>query len=132
MKKLKSILVFALFLLSLGAFAQTKSKVIALVTKADWCSTCKANGNRVVTEVLPLYQEPQVKIVVNDLTDKQTKATSNAILVAEGIAKISAKSNTTGQITFINASTKKVISKISVAKSNAEIKNAFDEAIRKS
>ena len=131
MKNLKSIFVVALFLLSLGAFAQTKSKVIAVVTKADWCPTCKVHGARVVTEVLPLYSEPQVKIVVNDLTDKQTKATSRITLVSEGIVKATSKSNTTGEITFINATTKKIISKISVAKSNAEITKAFDEAIKK-
>lgn len=132
MKNFKSIFVVALLLLSLGALAQTKSKVIVVVTKADWCPTCKVHGSRVVSEVLLLYKEAQVKIVVNDLTDKQTKATSKATLVAEGIEKATSKSNTTGEITFINTSTKKVISKISVAKSNDEIKKALDEAISKS
>lgn len=132
MKYLKSIFKIVLLLFSLGAFAQTNTKVIAVVTKADWCPTCKVHGSRVVSEVLPLYKEPEVKILVNDLTDKQTKETSKATLVAEGIEKAMNKSNTTGEITFINATTKKIISKISVAKSNEEIKNAFEEAIQKS
>lgn len=132
MKHLKSFLIIVLFLFSLGGFAQTNTKVIAVVTKADWCPTCKVHGSRVVSEVLPLYNAPQVKIIVNDLTDKQTKATSKAVLMSEGIEKATSKSNTTGEITFINATTKKIISKISVAKSNEEIKNAFDEAILKS
>jgi hypothetical protein len=132
MKHLKSFLIIVLFLFSLGGFAQTNTKVIAVVTKADWCPTCKVHGSRVVSEVLPLYNAPQVKIIVNDLTDKQTKATSKAALVSEGIEKATSKSNTTGEISFINATTKKIISKISVAKSNEEIKKAFDEAILKS
>lgn len=132
MKNLKSFFVVALFLLSLCTFAQTSTKVIAVVTKADWCPTCKVHGSRVVSEVLPLYKEPEVKILVNDLTNKQTKTTSKATLSSEGIEKAISKSNTTGEITFINAATKKIISKISVAKSNEEIKNAFEEAIKKS
>lgn len=132
MKHLKSFLIIVLFLFSLGGFAQTNTKIIAVVTKADWCPTCKVHGSRVVSEVLSLYNAPQVKIIVNDLTDKQTKATSKAVLMSEGIEKATSKSNTTGEITFINATTKKIISKISVAKSNEEIKNAFDEAILKS
>lgn len=132
MKKLKSLLALVLLLLSAGAFAQTQTKVIAVVTKADWCPTCKVHGARVVTEVLPLYKAPEVKIMVNDLTDDKTKVSSNLNLKQEGITKAMGRNQTTGEITFINATTKKVISKISVAKSNDDIKKAFDQAISKS
>lgn len=132
MKQLKSFFIVTLFIFSLSSFAQTSTKVIAVVTKADWCPTCKANGPRVVTEVLSLYKEPQVKIIVNDLTNKETKANSKTILKSEGIEKATSRSNTTGEITLINASNKKVISKISVAKSNTEILKAIEEAIQKS
>ncbi|MDI9310653.1 MAG: hypothetical protein QM535_10590 [Limnohabitans sp.] len=132
MKKIKSFLALVLLLLSAGAFAQTQTKVIAVVTKADWCSTCKTHGTRVVTEVLPLYKAPEVKIMINDLTDNKTKASSKQNLEQEGIAKAMKNNNTTGELTFINTTTKKVISKISVAKSNDDIKKAFDLAISKS
>ncbi|PWA06727.1 hypothetical protein [Flavobacterium laiguense] len=130
MKNLK--LVVALFLVSFGAFAQTESKVYAVVTKADWCPTCKEHGTRVITEVLPLYKEPVVSILVYDVTDSETKKASSVALESLGIDKEITKRNVTGEIAFINAKTKKIISRISVAKSNEQIKKAFDQAIIKS
>lgn len=132
MKKIKLLFALVLMLVTVGAFAQTQTKVYAVITKADWCPTCKEHGTRVVTEVLPLYKTAEVKMLINDLTDAKTKASSKEDLKQEGIGKPMSKSNTTGEITFINAKTKKVISKISVAKSNDEIKYAFDQAILKS
>lgn len=130
MKNLK--LVVALFLVSFGAFAQTESKVYAVVTKADWCLTCKAHGTRVITEVLPLYKEPEVSILVYDATDNETKKGSSIALEELGIDEVITKRNVTGEIAFINSKTKKIISRISVAKSNEKIKNAFDQAMIKS
>lgn len=132
MKKIKSLLVLFLLLLSVGSFAQTQTKVFAVITKADWCPTCKLHGSRVVTEILPQYKVPEIKIIINDLTDAQTKANSKINLKQEGLEKVISEKNTTGEITFINAITKKVISKISVAKSNNDIKKAFNQAISKS
>ena len=129
MKNLK--LVIAVFLVSLGAFAQTESKVYAVVTKAAWCPICKEHGTRVITEVLPLYKEPEVTILVYDATDNETKKASSVALESLGIDKEITKRNVTGEISFINAKTKKIISRISVAKSNEKIKNAFDQAIIK-
>lgn len=130
MKNLK--LVVALFLVSFGAFAQAESKVYAVVTKADWCPTCKEHGTRVITEVLPLYKEPEVLILVYDATDNATKKASRVALETIGIDKEITNRNVTGEIAFVNANTKKVISRISVAKSNEQIKKAFDQAIIKS
>jgi hypothetical protein len=130
MKNLK--LVIAVFLVSLGAFAQTESKVYAVVTKAAWCPICKEHGTRVITEVLPLYKEPIVTILIYDATDDETKKASSVALESLGIDKEITKRNVTGEISFINAKTKKIISRISVAKSNEKIKNAFDDAIIKS
>jgi hypothetical protein len=130
MKNLK--LVIAVFLVSLGAFAQTESKVYAVVTKAAWCPVCKEHGTRVITEVLPLYKEPKVTILVYDATDNETKKASSITLESIGIDKEITKRNVTGEIAFINAKTKKIISRISVAKSNEQIKKAFDQAIIKS
>lgn len=130
MKNLK--LVVALFLISFGVFAQTESKVYAVVTKADWCPTCKEHGTRVITEVLPLYKEPEVSILVYDATHNATKKASSVALETIGIDKEITNRNVTGEIVFVNANTKKVISRISVAKSNEQIKKAFDQAIIKS
>jgi thiol:disulfide interchange protein len=130
MKNLK--LVVTLFLISFGALAQTESKVYAVVTKADWCPTCKEHGTRVITEVLPLYKEPEVSILVYDATDNATKKASSVALETIGIDKEITDRNVTGEIAFVDANTKKVISRISVAKSNEQIKKAFDQAIIKS
>lgn len=130
MKNLK--LAITVFLVSLGAFAQTESKVYAVVTKAAWCPICIQHGNRVVTEVLPLYKAPEVSVLAYDATDDATKKESRVALEAVGIDKKITERNVTGEISFINAKTKKVISRISVAKSNEQIKNAFEQAIKKS
>lgn len=130
MKNLK--LVIAVLFVSLGAFAQTESKVFAVVTKAAWCPVCKVHGTRVITEVLPLYKASEVTILVYDATNDETKKASSIALEKLGVDKEITKRNVTGEISFINAKTKKIISRISVAKSNDKIKNEFDQAIIKS
>ena len=132
MKAVK-VLMAAFFLLA-GAnlYAQSSSKVIAVVNKADWCGTCEKNGERVMMNVFSKYKEPQVTLVNNDLTDDKTKAASKEALEKLGVYALVAGEKKTGLVTFIDTKTKKVVGTISLAKSNEEIKEAFDKAIKKS
>jgi hypothetical protein len=132
MKPIKAFIVALLILGGSTLYAQSNSKVIAVVNKANWCPVCEKNGERVMTQVLTQYKEPQVTIVANDLTDEDTKAESKAALEKLGVYKLVEADNKTGQIIFIDRKNKKVINKISVAKSNDELKKAFDQAIRRS
>ena len=130
MKALKFTFLALFVMMSSAAYAQSSSKVIAVVNKADWCGTCQKHGERIMTEVLPDYKEPQFSIAANDLTNDKTKAASKASLEKLGVYEVVANENKTGQIILIDSKTKKVISKISVAKSTEELKQAFDSAIK--
>lgn len=131
--KVIKVLMAAFFLLA-GAnlFAQSNSKIIAVVNKADWCSTCQKNGERVMSNVLSKYEEPQVTIGINDLTNDETKAASKKALEKLGVYALIANEKKTGLVTFIDVKTKKIVGTISVAKSDEEIKDAFDKAIKNS
>ena len=131
MKNLKTLItIFALFI-GITAFAQDKTKVIALVTKANWCPTCKANGERMSKEVFSAYKTGELKVIANDLTDDVSKKACKKAIGEAGVAKIAEGSNSTGIITLIDAKTKKVITTISVAKTTEEIKAAIDESLKK-
>jgi hypothetical protein len=121
----------ALLTLTVNVFAQSNAKVIAVITKADWCGVCKKNGPRVMVDVIPGYKGETVQVIINDLTDDKTSMAGKAELETAGVYKEVSKDKATGVITLVDANTKMVISKISVAKSNEEIMKAFDEAIMK-
>lgn len=127
MKTLKLVLlVFTMSLLTNKVMAQTEPAVIAVVTKAKWCPTCVKNENRVASEVLSKIDDTKVAILVNDLSDKETKATAKETLKKAGLENLKLKA--TGVITFVNAKTKKEILSISVSKPSEEIAAAFAKA----
>lgn len=60
-----------------------QTKVIALVNKASWCHVCQENGARFEKEIMPMaMQNPNVQIVMNDVSDNNTKAASLPMLNA--------------------------------------------------
>jgi hypothetical protein len=119
---------------SANAIAQnTNPKIIAVVNKASWCHVCKANGPRVEKDLMPmLMKNNDVLVVVNDLSDDKTKEASKAMIKKTGISNFTKKKTGTGMIYFLDAKSKKLISTISLAKSNDEIKMAFMNALSKS
>lgn len=129
MKALKLTFLALFVMMGSALYAQSNSKVIAVVNKAEWCGTCQKNGERVMTEVLSQYKAPQVSIAANDLTNEATKEESKKSLESLGVYELVASEKKTGQIILIDSETKKVISRISVAKSTKELKEAFDSAI---
>lgn len=108
------------------------NKVIVMVNTASWCPTCKANGSRVEKEVVSTYMSnPKFQVVVNDLSNDETKAKSKQMCESAGIMKVAQNNNGTGVIYFINSETKEVVSQIGVSKSSEEIKKAFESAATK-
>lgn len=106
-------------------------KVIVMVNTATWCPACKANGQRVEKDVISQYMNnSKCQILVNDLSNDQTKSASKKSCDKAGITEVASKNNATGVIYFINSTTKKVISQVSVTKTDKEIKKAFDDAIQ--
>jgi hypothetical protein len=75
--------------------------MLALLTKADWCSVCKANGGR-VTEVLAKgVAQGNYELVVLDITDDQTTAAGQKVVDEKGLTEV-ASGNAPGTIVFID------------------------------
>jgi hypothetical protein len=105
-------------------------KLIVLVNTAKWCPVCKANGPRVEKNVLSKYRENKdYQIMINDLSNKDTKKASEQEYVAAGIQEVAKSNKGTGVIYFIDYKSKRLISMISVAKTDEEIIYAFDKAL---
>lgn len=105
-------------------------KVIVIVTKANWCGTCKANGARTVENFTTNNQDNYFQLVANDLTDKNTKKTSLESLKKIGYDKIGKKLSSTGTLSFYDSKSKKLITQVSVSKSNEEVTQIMND-IRK-
>ena len=127
------IIVFITVMGALNVSAQSEnSKVIVLLNKASWCSVCQANDSRVKKDLMPiLMQDKDVQLVVNDISNKDTKAASKPMLDKTGIFSFAKKNTGAGMLYFIDAKTKKLISSVSISKSNEEIMKMYKEALSK-
>lgn len=130
MKTTKSILVSLVLILfvSVSAFAQSNSKVIAVVNHADWCSACKNNGERAQAVFKANNADGTIQFVVNNLTNDETKAQSAETLKKLGLGKAMAEYKGTGVVYFFDANSKKLINNVSVAKSDQKIAQALSTA----
>lgn len=130
MKTLKLVAFFVAFLsFSNVSFAQSGLEerppaeipnVAFVLSKSASCGVCKANEKRVMDEVLSKLEGEHTKLVINDLSNKDTKEASANLLTKLEISDLVGKKNT-GVIYFINLDTKKLISTISLAKPSKEI-----------
>jgi len=129
MKKVKSIIATALFavVFSIGAFAQTAPKIIAVVNQADWCSVCKANGQRAMGAFMENNREGTISLVVNDVTSSETKKKSAEGLRTNGLTDAMKNYKAAGVLYFFDAKTKKPITQVTVANSNEEIAYVMGE-----
>lgn len=106
------------------------AKVIVVVNSASWCGVCKKNGPRLEQSILPAYmKDSNYQVIVNDLSDDNTKAASNKMLADAGLVDFDKEHKSTGMIYFIDAQSKKQISSISVSKSDEEIQKAFNQSL---
>ena len=127
MKAVKSIFanVALILLVSVSAFAGTGSKVIAVINKADWCPTCEKNGQRAMSCFMENNKDMAIRFVANDVTDEESKAKSVEELKKVGLDKAMAEYKMTGVAYFFDAESKKLITQVSVAKSNEELAEAM-------
>lgn len=132
---MKKLLLAAVLVLSvtLTVSAQENSpKVIALVNKASWCPVCQANGPRFEKDIMPMaMNDKNVLIVMNDLSDDKTKKASLPMLEKAGVAAFAKSHKGTGTLYFIDAKSKKLISQVSLAQSDEEIKKVYMAAVSK-
>lgn len=123
MKTIKSILTVVFFTLIMAgsAIAQSDAKVIAVINKADWCGTCVKNGDRAMMAMMKGNMDGNVHFIKNDLTNDETKKKSMAVLKEFGFDKILSEYKGTGMVYFFDVESKKLINKISVAKSDDKL-----------
>jgi YesN/AraC family two-component response regulator len=121
MKNIKLIIITILVSVSFTATAQTESKVIVLLTKANWCTICQANGGRTFANFGNNNKDNFFQIVANDITDSKSKTASIADLQKAGVVKISKNYLAAGVLTFIDKKTKKILNQITVANSDEEL-----------
>ncbi|MCU0360951.1 MAG: hypothetical protein MUF75_09575 [Bacteroidia bacterium] len=131
MKNIKHLFVAAFLVLASAAFSQNNSKVIAMVTKANWCPVCKEHGPRMMDQVFSTYTDGKLLVISNDITNNESIKGCEKDLKANGLSNLAKESKMTGMITLINAKTKKVISTISVAESTEAVKKAINSALSK-
>lgn len=109
------VLFIAILFSAITSHAQDSRKVIAVINRADWCPVCQANGEKMMKEVMPVFNESNVQFVMNDLTNETTKADSKMKLEDAKIYAAVKKINSTGLMLLIDAETGKLLEKISVA-----------------
>ena len=123
MKKLILMLTVGILMAATFAFKKSDSpKLIAVIMKANWCPVCQANGQRMGTEVMPAFKDnTKMQFLPNDLTDEKTKKESKVALEKFGLYKTISKETGTGQLILVDAKTKKVLKKISLAEPTAKV-----------
>lgn len=131
MKKILSLTVLCLLFFSAINFslAASNPKIYAVVQRADWCPVCKANGERIMNDVMSNYMgSNDVSFVMNDLTNDDTKSKTKTELQNLGIYDSISGIEGTGLIILVDANSKKVLKQISVKESTKKILKAINKA----
>jgi hypothetical protein len=117
------ILFVALMVSTITSIAQEGRKIIAVVNKAEWCHVCQANGARLMNELMPMFATSNVQFVMNDLTNTATKAESKKKLADLHVYKAAKKVKATGMLLLVDATTGKLLDKVSVAETTEMLQN---------
>lgn len=103
---------------------------MVLITRANWCPACRANDGKINNELIPAYSnDKDVAIVINDITNKKSKAKAKPFLESAGVYEISKKEQATGAIAIINLANGKIINRVFVVYDTVRIKKAITDAL---
>lgn len=121
-------MVFSLFaiLFSVNAFAQSSSKIIAVVNKAGWCSVCKANEERAMAAFHANNKDGAYLVVINDISNAETAKKSAVEIHKLGLDKLMEPYQATGMICLFDAKTKKPINQLLMSLSAEDIGRAME------
>lgn len=112
----KTLMIIMTVVLSIfTASAQQNKKIIVVINKAGWCPICQANGEKVMKEVMPVFNESNVQFIMNDLTNVSSKADSKMKLEEAKVYPAVKKITSTGLLLLVDAESGKLLEKISVA-----------------
>lgn len=127
MKSLKKVLATAMFAIvfTVGAFAQNSTKIIAVVKTANWCSVCKANGERAMAALTENNKDGAYQFVINDISSPETAKKSITEIEKLGLTKLMEPYMATGVVYLFDAKTKKPINQLIMSLSNEDIARAM-------
>ncbi len=100
---------------------EARAPILAVLTRAEWCSVCKAHGARVGALLTKKATNGEVEIVVNDITDEARSAASRSELERRRLGDAVPATAGAGLIAFVDANRGKVVAQVTVAHSDAEI-----------
>lgn len=102
-------------LIYLAPNAQETKKTIAIINRADWCYVCQANTEKMMKDVLPVFENTNIRFLVNDLTSDETAGKSEMTLKENKVYEAVKKIKSTGLVLLVDEVTGKLLGKISVA-----------------
>jgi len=135
MKKATTIALFLMLFSGVKIFAQMpmpdmgKAKIIAVVNKASWCPVCKAHGQNAGMIMMP-YMKDGLAILMNDLTDEQSKAAAKKELAAAGVYHAVKGIKETGVVIFVDPKTHKKLGQTSIAISDEDLKKEIEKYLK--
>jgi hypothetical protein len=135
MKKATTIALFLMLFSVVKTFAQmpqqdlSKARVIAVINKASWCPVCKAHGQNAGMIMAP-YMQQGLGILMNDLTDDQSKTTSKNMLTSAGVDQAVKGEKGTGIVIFVDAKTHKKLGQTSIAISDEKLKKEIEKYLK--
>lgn len=101
-----------------------------MITRANWCPACRANDGKINNELIPAYSNAKdVAFVINDITNKKSKAKAKPYLESAGVYEISKKEQATGSIAIINLANGNIVNRVFVVYDTERIKKAIAEAL---
>ena len=108
-------------------------KANAVLIYADWCSSCKVLDPK-VQAAKPMFDGKGLNFITLDFTDKNRSgfmAQAEEAGVGPAISKAIGEQVKTGQLILVSADGKRVISKVGMNHTPAEIAAKFKEAVAK-
>jgi len=138
MKKLRTALLLLLLAAGTAGKSQDKQpmpgqsdapKLVAVINRAAWCAVCKENGPRVSANLMK-YMQKGLTVLMNDLTDSKTSAASKADLQNADLYNAVAKTKETGVISFVNPVNHRLLKKLSLTVSDAEMKQTVETLLK--
>lgn len=129
MKSLKLIFASLIFTLVISGniFAENPPKILAVVNSAEWCSVCKAHGQRAMGAFMENNKDGAIQFIMNDLSNAESQKKSAIELKKAGISASMKNYKASGIAYFFDAKTKTPITQITVANTNDEIAYVIGE-----
>lgn len=125
MKVFKSLIATVLLTATVSAGAFAQRKIVAIVKTANWCSVCKANGERAIAALHENNKDGTYQFVMNDISSPETAKKSAPEIEKLGLTQAMKPYMATGVVYLFDARTKKPINQLIMALSNEDIARAM-------